>query len=247
MYSTKRTNRLLVDNNAYNCIGDQYKDPKQNPFRQGVPGEKLKPFEMTAYPKNEDNGNFTKLKYHPDEYRDGNKYITTQPLDKRKNGFGTKDAHKRDEFSNYIRTEQYREAINKEKVFTDKAALAMGDKLKETQESAAQEYEQFISTQASANMTPRKVKTERSIDYNSAVMQYDIGRQRLNEFNPKSSKDTFYKFDQEHAKRMTTKPASYDIGACAWSQKYEPPGKDSGGKSGLKNFYDKSHLNVGVH
>lgn len=66
-------------------------------------------------PPNEENGNFSKIKYMPDGYKEVNKYITTQPLDKRKRGFGTKDAHRRDEFANAIRTEQYRESINKEK------------------------------------------------------------------------------------------------------------------------------------
>jgi hypothetical protein len=88
MYTTKRTNAMLVDNNAYNAIGDPYKNPKENPFREGKKGEKLKHFESTSYPKNEDgNGHFSKLTYHPDAYQDGNQYRVTQPLDKRKNGF----------------------------------------------------------------------------------------------------------------------------------------------------------------
>ena len=43
-----------------------------------------------------------------------NLYIETQPLDARKRGFGSKDAHRRDEFSNAVRTQQYRESIRKE-------------------------------------------------------------------------------------------------------------------------------------
>jgi hypothetical protein len=39
MYTTKRTNKNLVDGNAYNAIGDPYKTQLENPFRQGVKGE----------------------------------------------------------------------------------------------------------------------------------------------------------------------------------------------------------------
>lgn len=49
---------------------------------------------------------------HP--YFETNLYIETQPLDARKKGFGSKDAHRRDEFSNAVRTQQYRESIRKE-------------------------------------------------------------------------------------------------------------------------------------
>jgi hypothetical protein len=128
MYTTKRTNKNLVDGNAFNAIGDPYKTRPENPFRQGVKGEvrllvfpspllpfspsphlspslllspspflsfsprlpfspllqKLKHFESTQHPKNEDNGHFSKLTYHSEEYKDGNKYITTQPLAQRK-------------------------------------------------------------------------------------------------------------------------------------------------------------------
>lgn len=40
----------------------------------------------------------------------------------------------------------------------------------------------------------------------------------------------------------TAKPASYEIGNCAWETPYKPP--SHGGKSEVKNFFDKSHLNV---
>ncbi len=72
MYSTKRTNKYLVDGNAFNCIGDPYRTQLTNPFRQGKPGEKLKRFESHMFPKNEENGNFTKLTYVSAEYAEGN-------------------------------------------------------------------------------------------------------------------------------------------------------------------------------
>ena len=72
------------------------------------------------YPVNEENGYFTKTVYKGGGYQEATRYIQSQPLDARKRGFGTKDAHKRDEFSNGVRTEQYRESIRKEKFIIDK-------------------------------------------------------------------------------------------------------------------------------
>jgi hypothetical protein len=40
MYSTKLINKNLVENNKYITIGDPYKDPKANMFRQDKKGEK---------------------------------------------------------------------------------------------------------------------------------------------------------------------------------------------------------------
>jgi hypothetical protein len=40
MYSTKLINKNLVENNKYITIGDPYRDPKANLFRQDKKGEK---------------------------------------------------------------------------------------------------------------------------------------------------------------------------------------------------------------
>jgi hypothetical protein len=79
------------------------------------------------------------------------------------------------------------------------------------------------------------------------VHQFDIGRNRVTDFNPRETKDHFYRFDHDHGKEFGTtgKPASYDFGQSAWNVTYKPP--QYGGKSEVKNFYDKSHLNVGTH
>lgn len=47
-------------------------------------------------------------------------YKDTQSPESKKKGFGTSDFSKRDEFSNTIRTAQYREQLDKELVFTKK-------------------------------------------------------------------------------------------------------------------------------
>jgi hypothetical protein len=55
-----------------------------------------------------------------DKYSDKLMYKDTQPPESKKKGFGTSDFSKRDEFSNTIRTAQYREQLDKELIFTKK-------------------------------------------------------------------------------------------------------------------------------
>ena len=52
-----------------------------------------------------------------------------------------------------------------------------------------------------------------SFSYDDSVPQYDIGRSRVTEFNPKATKDTYYRFDDDRSKRFgtTNKPVSYDV------------------------------------
>lgn len=232
MYSTKRVNKNLVDNNAYITIGDPYKVIQANPFRQPKPGAKAPlPFQVKMIPQNEEKGNFTKLEYKPSGYNESIKYLTTQPLDSRKRGFGTKDAKRHDEFSNYIRTEQYRETIKKEKNMGKSTAIT--DALEKLLE--AKEQEMMLKTQERLSSG--------TFSYDDQVHQFDIGRQRNTEFNPKASKDTYYVFQDERDKRFgMSKPVSYDVGADAWNTTYKPP--VHGGKSEVKKFRDKSHLNV---
>lgn len=116
MYSSRYVHKSYVDGNAYITIGDPFVEVKGNPFRQGVKGEKLVKFNVAMVPKNEENGHFSKLKYMAGGYLESTRYLKSQPLELRKKGFGTKDAFKTDEFSNAVRTQQYRESIEKERV-----------------------------------------------------------------------------------------------------------------------------------
>jgi hypothetical protein len=40
MYSTKLLNKSMMEGNAYITVGDPFRDPVANPFRQGKKGEK---------------------------------------------------------------------------------------------------------------------------------------------------------------------------------------------------------------
>ena len=184
-------------------------------------------------PINAENGHFSKTVYVPEGYKETNKYITTQPLDARKRGFGTKDAHRRDEFSNNIRTEQYREGIRKETELMNQNKDKIEARLTQLLATRAMDTANFGNTMGSTNG---------GFDYSNKVAQYDIGRNRITPFDPKSIKDTYYTFQDDRPKRYgtSTKPVSCDMGASAWDVHYQPP--SHGGKSLVKNFFDKSHL-----
>jgi hypothetical protein len=184
-------------------------------------------------PLNAENGNFSKIVYAAGGYKEMNKYITTQPLESRKNGFGSKDASRRDEFSNNTATEQYRESIRKENEMLN----AQKDKMQAR-------LTQLLATRAisSANETAQDGPMGSTFNYSSQVAQYDIGRTRVTPFDPKSIKDTYYTFSNDRPKRYgsTSKPVSTDMGSSAWDVHYQPPA--FGGKSLVKNFFDRSHL-----
>lgn len=74
---------------------------------------------------------------------------------------------------------------------------------------------------------------------------YDVGRSRVTEFDPKAKTDSFYKFNETKGKRLgQTEPVSCDVGRGSWDFDYKP--SPYGGKSEVKNFFDKSHLTVGL-
>jgi len=227
MYSTRYFNKNKVDGNAYLCIGDAYHDPKANVFRQPVKGEaKPKTFVTTMVPMNEENGNFTKTKYFPSKYTDKTMYLETQPLNTRKNAFGSQDAFRRDEFSNNIRTSQYRDTLKKE------------NKIYKKSKEAYEEELDALRAQSTA-FTPAGTSK-----YNEEVFSYDVGRTRIPEYDMKSKTDTFYKFSMSDGRFMgNTKPSGSDYGAGAWGYEYKPP--QHGPKSQMKNFFDRSHLKVG--
>lgn len=76
---------------------------------------------------------------------------------------------------------------------------------------------------------------------------YDIGRGKTTQFDPKSSKDSFFKprenFKEDANMRLGPyRPSSRVIGEAAWSAQYSRPAK--GSVSATRNFRDSSHLQV---
>jgi hypothetical protein len=191
-------NKNKVDGNAYISIGDSYKDPLPNTFRQPKKGEKApNPMKMTLVPHNAENGNFGKVTYAPAKYQEVNLYLETQPLKSRKSGFGSGDAFKTDEFSNAIRTAQHRATIEKEKIYFQKSP-----------EELEEELDRLQTIQESRPKSQFNKMERTSFD----VMQ------AANEYNPKARSDTFYKFNDTKGRFYGPyKPslADYGDGECS--------------------------------
>jgi hypothetical protein len=171
---------------------------------------------------------FSKLTYQGGGYTETIKYKALADEERKGFGFGSKNASRRDEFSNSIRTEQYRETLHKEHQLMRKSG-------------ASEKITQLLAERAASEMP---TMTSDEFTYGGEIARYDIGRTRVTDFNPKSTKDAYYKFDTTRGRRTGThKPVSYEVGDAAWDIHYKPP--QYGGRSEVKNFFDRSHLNVG--
>jgi HD superfamily phosphohydrolase len=228
MYSTRYFNKNKVDGNAYLAVGDAYHDPLANVFRQPKKGEKLKVFATAMVPVNAENGNFTKTTYVASKYVDKTMYLDQQPIADRKNAFGSHDASRRDEFSNNIRTAQYRDNLKAENRIYKKTPEEYQKELDELRESVREQNGDMKETSR----------------FNEKVYSYDVGRTRIPEYDIRDKKDSFYKFNMSQGKFYgSEKPVSGDYGTGAWDYNYKPPAH--GPKGQIKNFYDRSHLKVG--
>lgn len=103
----------------------------------------------------------------------------------------------------------------------------------------------FSSTSGNMDVNTNTMVHTAGFSYSNQVPRYDIGRTRVTPFDPKSKKDAYYKFDGTQEKRLGNhKPISTEVGDAAWTLTYKPP--NHGGKSEVKNFFDKSHLSVSM-
>lgn len=163
--------------------------------------------------------------YQSEKYQEQRPYLQIQPPDKRKLGFGTHDASRRDEFSQTIRTEQYRETLKKEReTIGNVGETEATKKLVEEHDNAPREF----------------VAGKKEIEH-----LYDVGRNIHTEFDPKNGRDMFYnmKNGYKHEKRMGSfRTAAQDIGDGAWQYKYSKP--EFSAPSQVKNFFDQSHLDI---
>jgi len=230
---------------AYISIGDPYKDPDRIlPERW-----QKKQFQSNAHPKNADNstvhgvggGYFIKLEHPKNEpYVElAEPYAKTQPIDKRKLGFGTHDANKRGEFTSTRATERYRDLLNMEKQLMEKS------RNKGTEEALVKKWDrQARSGPVDRNAVPLK----------EAKHLYDIGRTLVTPYNPYGLKDTYYTMPRhapidaknkgaDPVRRLGPyKPMSADIGEMAWSHQYCKP--EHGQAHYVDKFFDRGHLEV---
>ncbi|GLD95019.1 hypothetical protein PINS_up003644 [Pythium insidiosum] len=185
---------------------------------------------MTVPAKNTCNGvgYFEKKTYSSDPLQDNTMYLKLQPMDKRKAGFGSKDASRRDEFMSHVRTEQYRETLDKE--------MEIVEKQKKTQANE-QSFEELEELEKQRKF-PEGLPETRFL--------YDIGRSQTTEFNQKCHRERFYtmRTGNSQYKRnngpFTLTSESFGVGAEDVSNNRPTPKGAS-----TKQFYDRSHLHVG--
>jgi hypothetical protein len=211
---------------SYVSIGYAYDDRIKKPNSR-FGGKQF----ITNPPKNTsgDVGHFHKNKYSSEKYVDTNTYLKKQPLDKRSLGFGSKDAHKRDEFTTTVRTEQYREQLKFESL--TKPADVDGKVMEAWGEQSKKE-----------TSFPAGLKETKFL--------YDIGRSQETAFDPKSSRDTFYNALMCKSRTRTNRRtggyhlSSSDIGSGVEELDHGKCKPTHGHHRATKEFYDRSHLNI---
>jgi len=201
----------MVEGGRYITINDQYKDPPVNIFRESKKGAKpVLPFVTTLLPNNAENGKFSKLTYSPSPFKECIPYLSTQPLDSRQKGFGTHDAHKVDEFTMVTRAGQHREHLAKESSHIN----------------GKQNLKELISNQEDALQRHllKTAPTFTQFPYGQPVPQFDLGRTVVTPFDPKATRDHYYKYATDRPREVGPfRPTSANVGRYAWECDYKPP------------------------
>jgi hypothetical protein len=234
MYSTKTIHKNVGQ--TYTSIGDPYKASKE-----ALPQRwRDKQFTTQKFPLK--NGLFSQLEYHQEPYTElAEEYRKTQPLDKRKLGFGSHDAFKSGEFTSTKATERYRDCVRNEMKLFDRHHQ------KQMTKENAQKVQGIIKEQ---NRIPPKDKFGQVLK--EPEFLYDIGRTHITMYTPQHSHDSFYKVPRhapvdptlkgkDPVRRLGShKPMSSMIGEHAWTYKYEKP--SFGIVSCVEKFCDRGHL-----
>lgn len=239
MYSTKSIHKNINPNypQGYTSIGDPYKTSLEKlPTRW-----KEKQFVTQRCPQNASNGFFTKLQYQPEQYTElAENFRTSQPLDKRNLGFGSRDAFKPGEFTNTKATERYRDMVKNE------------SKLLRRNQNGSRLSDEAIEKVQSFSETRQPPKDKLGNALQEPKFLYDIGRSNVTPYTPNNTHDSFYSLPK-HApvnpklkgvdpiRRLGShKPMSTTIGEQAWAVKYGKPA--FGAVNCVKKFYDRGHI-----
>lgn len=210
-----------IQSESYVSIGDPYNDPhRRSKVNSRFAGKQM----QTNPPKNTSGniGHFTKFTYNIDMFQDKSGYTKSQPLDKRKLGFGSHDAARRDEFTTAIRTEQYREQLVGELKHQKVGAAIVAD------------------TGVADRSFPQGLTEVRHL--------YDIGRKQETAFDPKSSVDTFYNAltckSRQRGERRTGGAflSSTVVGEGTKGLDHGKCKSEHGHVRKTKTFFDRSHL-----
>merc|ERR1712216_569709 len=136
-----------------------------------------------------------------DKYNDKNSYLKTQPRETRKKGFLSSDAFKADEFSNTLRTNQYRWALGRERAM-------------------AKVHEVAAKEKGTHKTAPPVERTAPLGDVEPALetpnFLYDIGKgKHVTTFDQKLSRENWYQANRNASAPRNLGdwvPSSYEIG-----------------------------------
>jgi len=214
MYSTRRVNPRTAE--GFLSIGDAYEKPSHTSAR--FRGRQF----QTIPPKTGQlEGYFGEFKYSTDNYQDTNGYRVIQPRDRRRLGFGSLDAHKRDEFTLHVRAQQWKELLKGEHAQTIKrlkdendvksrslplsALAASGAETAgsarsgviDAAYSAAASAREHGAASSARSSTSFAATGEGKVMFQTMVPTslYDIGKEKANGVTPicnKCQRDTFY-------------------------------------------------------
>ncbi|GBG26107.1 Hypothetical Protein FCC1311_023272 [Hondaea fermentalgiana] len=186
----------------------------------------------------------------PDPYGIKNSYLKRFPPESRKQGFGSGDAPKHDEFMNGQRADQHKNALEKSVVSEKEWALRRGpyDAQISQLESKLRDIE--------ASHPDLAVGERSEDDYVAHVPKrlYDIGRNAHTEVFLHDGRDNFY----SHKRCARREKPRHVAGNATTSMQYGkgkyPRGLDKitipgvmGGGGGGGSFLDHGHLQVGDH
>jgi len=233
MYADKFLHKnIQCENGRYVTIGDPYKGDKD----VRPPRWRAKQLTVVHRPENSGGGYFGLMgrafDYMPDKYVEQLPYAKTQPFGDRKNGFGSHDASKRDEFTQRIRTEQYRDLLKREKRMLGRGKH-LGAKIAariEAMNEGAKEQEKM-----------ERVK----VGLDAPKHLYDIGRSRNTNFDPHMHADRFYNTHEarkREKRRGQQRTASMDIGDGVWAVKPVPT--THARSHSTRAFYNRGHIEV---
>lgn len=112
---------------------------------------------LTTVPKKGLAGYFSQQKHAKEPYNDSAGYLKQQPLGKRKLGFGTHDAKRRDEYCKHFQTEMYREQLKVRALYTWMQSMFLSILRVGMHSTAGYDSDCRSSRNSRSNVAPRDV------------------------------------------------------------------------------------------
>lgn len=242
MYSTRRLHpRIPGPGEGFLTINDAYDKPKNTD-----PRVKGRQFQTNPPKVGQLEGYFGKFEYVVDSYQDNNGYRITQPRAGRQLGFGSKDAHRRDEFTLDIRQQQYRELLEREKFFE---GVYLEQNASKGLQSASELAAEAASSGRFSATNPRDPAPSPALFQTQVPsLLYDIGRgpEGTTPICNKCSRETFYCKHRVGSGASTLRRLGpHQTAASAVGAEIAGAEKPQyGRKSQIKAFFDANHLSV---